>query len=103
MTSDPRFYPGQIVEHLRFAYRGVIYLCDNEFGLTDDWYRQMAISRPPKNKPWYGVLVDQSHSTTYVAERNLMLSGDKSQIEHPDIGYYFETFDGREYAVRVLN
>ncbi|MXZ44789.1 MAG: heat shock protein HspQ, partial [Gammaproteobacteria bacterium] len=54
------FHLGQIVEHVRFGYRGVIYHCDGEFSLTDEWYDEMAKSKPPKNKPWYGVLVDGS-------------------------------------------
>ncbi len=63
----------------------------------------MASSLPPKDQPWYGVLVDQSHDTTYVAERNLILSDDKSRIQHPFVDYYFATFDGVEYGTRVLN
>lgn len=103
MSSVSRFYPGQIVEHRRFSYRGVIYQVDEEFSLTEDWYREMASSRPPKDRPWYGVLVDQTGDTTYVAERNLMLSSDNTQIEHPYLGFYFEKFDGVKYILRTMN
>ena len=103
MTTKSQFHVGQIVEHKRFGYRGVIYSCDEEFSLTDEWYEIMASSKPPKDKPWYGVLVDGHEHTTYVAERNLALSGDKSQIEHPTLGFYFEQYDGIEYRSRKLN
>ena len=103
MQENLRFREGQIVMHRRFAYRGVIYRCDEQFGLTDEWYEQMAISRPPKDRPWYGVLVDNSLNTTYVAERNLILSSDKSQVNHPHLGLYFDKYDGLEYKLSVLN
>lgn len=103
MQTNLRFHAGQIVKHRRFSYRGVIYLCDKEFDLTDEWYEQMAISRPPKDRPWYGVLVDNSPDTTYVAERNLLPSEDKSQVNHPDLGFYFDQFNGLEYRLRVMN
>ena len=97
------FHSGQIVEHVRFGYRGVVYHCDAEFSLTDEWYDQMAKSKPPKDQPWYGVLVDGSDSTTYVAQRNLMPSRNKDRIDHPDIIFYFEKFDGFEYIPRPLH
>lgn len=71
--------------------------------MTDEWYEAMASSQPPRDKPWYGVLVDGQEHTTYVAERNLALSGNKSQIEHPVLGFYFEQYDGVEYRRRMLN
>ncbi len=97
------FHLGQIVQHVRFGYRGVIYHCDAIFSLTDEWYDEMAKSKPPKNKPWYGILVDGGGSVTYVAQRHLVLSRNKSRIEHPDIAYYFDEFDGFEYRPRQLN
>ncbi|MCY3884014.1 MAG: heat shock protein HspQ [Gammaproteobacteria bacterium] len=103
MSANIRFHAGQIVEHRRFAYRGVIYCRDEQFDLTDEWYEQMAITRPPKDQPWYGVLVDNTQQTTYVAERNLLLSNDKSQVNHPYLGVYFDEFDGLEYKLREVN
>ena len=103
MNVGMSFRIGQIIEHRRFGYRGVIYRRDQSFDLTDEWYEEMAQSRPPKDKPWYGVLVDDSVSTTYVAERNLRLSDNNSQVEHPLIAFYFEEFDGEEYKQRAMN
>lgn len=98
-----KFAVGQIVEHLRFGYRGVVYGVDAEFSLSDDWYEQVARSRPPKDRPWYQVLVHGALHTTYVAERHLATSDDTSQIEHPLLGRYFGSYDGRRYEPREVH
>ena len=103
MSEKSKFYIGQIVEHRRFSYRGVIYRVDIEFALSDSWYEAMAITRPPKDQPWYSILVDNSQHTTYVAERNLMLSRDKSKLAHPLLEFYFEGFNGYEFKSRPMN
>ena len=71
MTLSAKFNIGQIVHHARFDYRGVIIDVDPEFSGTDTWYDSVAKSRPPKDQPWYRVLVDGSECETYVAERHL--------------------------------
>ena len=48
---------GQLVHHRLFNYRGVVYDVDPVFMLPDEWYEQVALSRPPKDEPWYRVLV----------------------------------------------
>ncbi|MDP7601298.1 MAG: heat shock protein HspQ [Rhodospirillales bacterium] len=50
-TSKALFTAGQLVHHKRFDYRGVIIDVDAEFHGTDDWYTQMAFSKPPKDNP----------------------------------------------------
>ena len=52
-----RFRVGQPIQHKRFAYRGVIVDVDPVFCGTEAWYEAMATSRPPKDRPWYHVLV----------------------------------------------
>ena len=94
---NARFFVGQIVEHNRFGYRGVVFGVDAEFGLSEEWYEEMARSRPPKDRPWYHVLVDGTLHSTYVAERHLEASDDFSQIEHPWLGEHFDRFDGERY------
>ena len=98
---NARFFVGQIVEHNRFGYRGVVFGVDAEFGLSEEWYEEMARSRPPKDRPWYHVLVDGALHSTYVAERHLEASEDLSQISHPWLGEYFERFDGSRYHTIV--
>ncbi|WP_114327365.1 heat shock protein HspQ [Candidatus Colwellia aromaticivorans] len=92
-----KFYIGQIIYHNRFNYRGVIVGIDAVFSHSEYWYENMATSRPPKDRPWYHVLVDQSLQSTYVAERNLLVNDDSSQINHHLLGHYFDKYDGKRY------
>ena len=71
--SKPKFQIGQQVRHKLFHYAGVIVGVDPVFSNTDEWYEMMAKSRPPKEKPWYHVVVTGGHgvSHTYVTEQNL--------------------------------
>ena len=64
---------GHLLQHKLFDYRGIILGVDLEFKSTDEWYEMVAKSRPPKNEPWYHVLVHQKGHQTYVAEQNLQL------------------------------
>ncbi len=98
-----KFKTGQIVRHRKFGYRGVIFQADQIFRLSDEWYEQVARSRPPKDAPWYHVLVDKGTHTTYVAERHLAPSRNFSQIEHPSLGDYFESYDGLRYRPHTLH
>lgn len=88
---------GQLVHHKLFGYRGVIYDVDAEFQLTEEWYQQMAKSRPPKDEPWYRVLVDGADYETYVAQCNLEPDDRHEPIEHPDITRVFHGFNGDRY------
>ena len=39
---------------------------DGEFAGSDEWYEEVARSRPPKDQPWYHVLVDgATHTHTW--------------------------------------
>ena len=76
---------------------------DAVFSLDDEWYEQVASSRPPKNKPWYHVLVHGAEHTTYVAERHLQAAAEPAQIEHPMLGRYFDCFDGARYFPKAPN
>jgi len=72
-TSRTKFSTGQPIHPLLFDYRGIIVDIDLEFQLSDEWYEQMARTRPPRDKPWYHVLVadEKGMRRTYVAECNL--------------------------------
>ena len=78
-----QFFIGQIVLHLKFNYRGVIFDIDPEFAGSEEWYKAMQRSHPPKDRPWYHVLVDKAGRTTYVAERHLALDASGLPISHP--------------------
>ncbi|MBO6783809.1 MAG: heat shock protein HspQ [Alphaproteobacteria bacterium] len=95
--AEAKFDIGQVVRHRMFDYRGVVFDVDPVYSGTDDWYRQVALSRPPKNAPWYHVMVHDALHTTYVAERNLEPEPEPGQIAHPDLGRHFSAFDGVRY------
>ena len=104
MKTESRFFVGQLVHHRRFDYRGVIVDVDAVFGLSERWYEEMATSRPPKDRPWYKVLVHNGTHQTYVAERNLEADASSESINHPEIGRHFQDFaDGRYTTARRVN
>ncbi|TVO70032.1 heat shock protein HspQ [Sedimenticola selenatireducens] len=94
---------GQLVQHKLFGYRGVIYDVDAEFQLSEAWYEQMAKSRPPKDEPWYRVLVDGSDYETYVAQCNLEPDESDQPIENPYIDALFTHFTGNRYIAGDIN
>jgi len=65
---------------------------DATFQGTEEWYREVAKSKPPQDKPWYHVLVDQSFTMTYVAERHLEADPSPKPINHPLVNQYFSQF-----------
>ncbi len=92
MAQHAAFSIGQIVHHRLFDYRGVIYDIDGNFQGSDEWYDAVAKSRPPRNRPWYRVLVDGQMTETYVAERNLEADDSDAPIAHPLLEYFFTGF-----------
>ncbi|MEN8129591.1 MAG: heat shock protein HspQ [Pseudomonadota bacterium] len=94
------FSIGQIVHHKLFDYRGVIFDVDAEFQGTEQWYQQVAKSRPPKDRPWYHVLVDGQMLETYVAERNLEPDRSGQLIEHPLLDRFFSNFESGVYKFK---
>ncbi len=92
-----KFAIGDLVHHRLFDYRGVIVDVDPSFQSTEQWYEKVAKSRPPKDKPWYHVLVHESLHSTYVAERNLEPDENASPINHPMVEQFFTRFENGRY------
>jgi heat shock protein HspQ len=99
--QEAKFSIGQIVHHQLFNYRGVIVDVDFSFLGSDEWYAQVARSRPPKDQPWYHILVDNATHQTYVAERNLEPSDNHAPINHPDVDFIFDTLKDDRYSLRM--
>jgi heat shock protein HspQ len=99
-TISAKFNVGQLVQHTLFNYRGVVIDVDPVFENDDDWYEQVALSRPPKDKPWYRVLVHNAVHETYVAERNLQADNSAEAINHPMINSYFDEFSEGRYSMQ---
>jgi heat shock protein HspQ len=96
--TSTEFSPGDLIHHRLFDYRGVIVDVDPEFQGTEEWYETVAKSRPPKDRPWYHVLVHDSMMTTYVAERNLEPDESGEPIDHPLLSQYFTRFIEGHYV-----
>jgi heat shock protein HspQ len=86
-----------------FDYRGVIIDVDEVFKGSEEWYAIVARSRPPKNKPWYHVLVHDSSDRTYVAERNLEPDESDEPINHPEIYDFFSGLVEGSYLPKSIN
>jgi heat shock protein HspQ len=96
-TGHAKFGVGDLIHHRLFNYRGVVVDVDPVFMLSDEWYEQVARSRPPKDQPWYRVLVHNTSDETYVAERNLTHDMGLEPVEHPLIKEFFSAFEGGRY------
>jgi len=95
--SRAGFSVGDLIHHRLFDYRGVIVDVDATFQLAEEWYETVARSRPPKDRPWYHVLVHDSGQTTYVAEQNLERDIAATPINHPLIQQFFSSFEDGRY------
>jgi len=96
-VSSAKFAVGELIHHKLFDYRGVIVNIDAEFQLSDDWYDVVARTRPPKDQPWYHILVDDSDVATYVAERNLESDESSDEIHHPMVDQFFSQLSHGKY------
>lgn len=107
MTTSPisvtnaRFSVGDVIRHRLFDYRGLVVDVDAEFSLTDEWYETVARTRPPKDEPWYHVLVHGATHVTYVAERNLETDSSGAPIFHPLVEEYFSGMENGRYVAVV--
>jgi len=92
-----KFNIGQVIQHKKFGYRGVIIDVDPIFNSTEEWYEKVALSRPPKDKPWYHVIVEDSNTQRYVAERHLEIDLSKQPVNHPVVKDMFSEFEDGIY------
>ncbi len=97
ISANAHFSVGDLVHHKLFDYRGVILDVDPCLMLPDEWYETVARSRPPKDQPWYRVLVHDATHETYVAERNLEPDTSDAPIRHPLIETCFRGFSNGHY------
>ena len=61
--------------------------------------RKSLPSRPPKDKPWYHVLVNEGAHTTYLSEQNLEPAEVPQRIVHPLADSLFIKFYGKRYKL----
>lgn len=101
MQTKVNFTIGQIVHHLLFDYRGVIFDVDADFQGSEEWYeKNTATGAPPKDEPWYHVLIDDDGRVAYVAQRNIEPDFSKEPVEHPLLGNFFKNYEDGHYQSR---
>ncbi len=98
---NTKFKVGDVVEHLRYGYRGVVFGYDAFCQADDTWYKNNR-TQPSRDQPWYHVLVDGGNET-YVAEENLELDVSGDKIEHPLVDKVFPTFYSGRYYRQCFN
>lgn len=96
-VSRARFRIGQPVRHKLFSYRGVIVDVDATCQASQEWYEKRTVTRPPKDQPWYHVLVHNSAHMTYVPERNLAPDLSGRPVDHPALDAYFDGMENGLY------
>ena len=87
--KPPLFEAGHRVRHRRYDYLGLVVAVDLEFSGDEDWYRANR-TQPPRQQPWYFVLVHGGPQVTYAAETSLMSDAGDESLEHPLIEVFFE-------------
>ena len=103
MNKKADFAIGQVIQHRLFNYRGVIFDVDAEFQGSEEWYEKNAkTGTPPKDEPWYHVLIDEEGQVAYVAQRNLAADYSNEPIEHPLLTNFFAGYDQGQYQTRHL-
>ncbi|GFS36828.1 f-box only protein 21 [Nephila pilipes] len=94
---------GMIMRHQKYNYRCVIYGWDSVCTASNDWISQMGVFdlKHKDKQPFYMVLVDDG-TNRYAAQENLIPDEERTPINHPDIGRYFEAFRGSYYLPNEL-
>ena len=96
VRPSARFRTGQLVQHRRYDYRGVIVAVDPCCQAPQSWYRRNQ-TLPDRQQPWYHVLVDGRDTTTYTAQTSLQPDASKSPVENPLVSIFFSSFQNGCY------
>ena len=99
MSENYYFEIGQLVQHRRYGYRGVVAGRDPRCRAPEDWY-QNNLTQPDRSQPWYHVLVHGGEHTTYAAVDSLEEDCGGEQVVHPFTKVLFESFHGGRYTIR---
>lgn len=96
-AGEPTFAIGELVQHQRYGYRGVIVDFDLSCQADESWY-QTNQTQPNRDQPWYMVLVHGTNEVTYAAQSSLDRDPRRTTIAHPLLDHFFENFDGKRYV-----
>ena len=96
MDEKFKYTVGQLVEHQRYSYRGVVVSRDLNCQASSEWY-EGNLTQPEREQPWYHVLVHGSTHSTYAAHENLERDRSAEPVHHPLVAHFFRAFVGGRY------
>ena len=100
LRAKAKYRIGAVVKHRIHPFRGVIFDVDPEFANTEEWWLSIPEEmRPHKDQPFYHLFAENetSYYVAYVSEQNLLPDESGQPIDHPNIGDYFDEYDGNLY------
>ena len=100
LSGKAKFRIGQVVKHRLHPFRGVIFDVDPEFANTEEWWLSIPEEmRPRKDQPFYHLFAENetSYYVAYVSEQNLLPDESGQPVDHPNIGDFFDEYDGDRY------
>ena len=101
LNGKAKFRIGEVVKHRLHPFRGVIFDVDPEFANTEEWWLSIPEEmRPRKDQPFYHLFAENetSYYVAYVSEQNLLPDGTGQPVDHPNIGDFFDDYDGDRYV-----
>lgn len=100
--THAKYNIGQVVQHRKHPFRGVVFDIDPEFSNTEEWYHAIPEeARPAKEQPFYHLLAenDQTYYVAYVSEQNLVPDQTGEPVGHPDLQDLFGEFQDGYYPL----
>jgi len=105
VMREAKFSVGQVVRHRFYAFRGVIFDIDPEFGNTEEWWLAIPEDiRPAKNQPYYHLLAENAETEyiAYVSEQNLLADETGKPLRHPQLSELFAEDENGGYRALYL-
>jgi heat shock protein HspQ len=95
-----KFAIGDVVRHLLYPFRGVIFDIDPIFNNTEEWWLSIpAHLRPRKDQPYYHLLAENEETEyiAYVSEQNLLPDDSGEPLRHPRLSEFFTEDESGHY------
>ncbi|XP_046356028.2 F-box only protein 21-like [Haliotis rufescens] len=97
-NQEVKYSVGMVMKHKRYDYTCVIFGWDETCQASEEWIVQMGVHNLTKQhkQPFYSVLVEDG-SNRYAAQENMLYTDSPREIQHPEVGRYFQTFTETHY------
>ena len=103
-AQTAKFGIGQVVRHLKYPFRGVIYDVDPIFANTEEWWQSIPEDvRPHKEQPFYHLYAENAETeyVAYVSEQNLVLDESGDPVRHPQVDEVFTRARDGSYRLKT--